>query len=192
MRLSALRLGRLVDQHETILIAVRGNTPPALPLWPSVIDGAGGQAQREAEAVDGIDRPRLWAGARPNRDVRPPAVRSPRLAVLGRRGAGRAHVRLLACYSGSMTPIKAAAVIARGSSGRVMLMQRADGEGWAWPGGGLKDGEIPRNRTPARILRRDRVQTGRRWLRAYAQRQGRRLGSRISAPSTLESDTDAT
>jgi hypothetical protein len=126
VRLGALRLGRLVDQHETILIAVRGNIPPALPLWPSVMMApVGRHSEKPRLLMEWIDRD--YGPALVRIEMFAPAVRSPRLAVLGRRGAGRAHVRLLACYSVSMTPIKAAAVIARGSSGRVMLMQRADG-----------------------------------------------------------------
>jgi ADP-ribose pyrophosphatase YjhB (NUDIX family) len=38
-------------------------------------------------------------------------------------------------------PIRAAGVIARSPQGRVLMMRRTDGEGWAWPGGRLKDGE---------------------------------------------------
>jgi 8-oxo-dGTP pyrophosphatase MutT (NUDIX family) len=38
-------------------------------------------------------------------------------------------------------PIMAAGVICKAPSGRVLLMHRTDGEGWAWPGGVLKDGE---------------------------------------------------
>jgi N6-adenosine-specific RNA methylase IME4 len=34
---------RLRDQHETILIAVRGTIPPALPMWPSVLIAPVGQ-----------------------------------------------------------------------------------------------------------------------------------------------------
>lgn len=37
-------------------------------------------------------------------------------------------------------PVRAAGVIARSPSGR-LLMQRTDGEGWSWPGGVIKDGE---------------------------------------------------
>jgi 8-oxo-dGTP pyrophosphatase MutT (NUDIX family) len=40
-------------------------------------------------------------------------------------------------------PIRAAGVICKAPSGRVLLMHRTDGEGWAWPAGGLKDGETP-------------------------------------------------
>lgn len=36
---------------------------------------------------------------------------------------------------------RAAGCICKAPSGRVLLMHRTDGEGWAWPGGGLKDGE---------------------------------------------------
>ena len=39
--------------------------------------------------------------------------------------------------------VKAAGVICKAPSGRVLLMHRTDGEGWAWPGGVLKDGETP-------------------------------------------------
>lgn len=37
--------------------------------------------------------------------------------------------------------IRAAGVIARSPSGRVLLCRRTDGQGWAWPGGGIKEGE---------------------------------------------------
>ena len=84
---------RLRDQHESIILAVRGTIPPALPMWGSVLVAPVGEPQREAEGAGGDDRPRLWAGADPDRDVRPAAVRSPRLVVLGRRGPRRAHVR---------------------------------------------------------------------------------------------------
>jgi 8-oxo-dGTP pyrophosphatase MutT (NUDIX family) len=38
-------------------------------------------------------------------------------------------------------PIRAAGVIARSPEGRVLMMNRTDGEGWSWPGGVIKDGE---------------------------------------------------
>jgi 8-oxo-dGTP pyrophosphatase MutT (NUDIX family) len=38
-------------------------------------------------------------------------------------------------------PVKAAGVIAKSSSGRVLMCKRTDGEGWAFPGGRLKAGE---------------------------------------------------
>ena len=39
--------------------------------------------------------------------------------------------------------VRAAGCILKAPSGRVLLMHRTDGEGWAWPAGGLKDGETP-------------------------------------------------
>ena len=42
-----------------------------------------------------------------------------------------------------IAPVRAAGVIARSPQGRVLLCNRTDGEGWAWPGGGLKPGETP-------------------------------------------------
>ena len=48
---------RLRDQHETILIAVRGNIPPALPLWPSVlIAPVGRHSEKPRLLMDWIDR----------------------------------------------------------------------------------------------------------------------------------------
>lgn len=38
-------------------------------------------------------------------------------------------------------PERAAGIIARSPSGRVLLCRRTDGQGWCWPGGHLKDGE---------------------------------------------------
>jgi 8-oxo-dGTP pyrophosphatase MutT (NUDIX family) len=38
-------------------------------------------------------------------------------------------------------PERAAGVIARSPSGRILMCRRTDGEGWAFPGGGIKDGE---------------------------------------------------
>jgi N6-adenosine-specific RNA methylase IME4 len=48
---------RLVDQHETILIAVRGNIPPALPLWPSVMKASvGAHSEKPKLLMEMIDR----------------------------------------------------------------------------------------------------------------------------------------
>ena len=48
---------RLRDQHETILIAVRGNIPPALPLWPSVLKASVGEhSEKPKLLMDWIDR----------------------------------------------------------------------------------------------------------------------------------------
>jgi N6-adenosine-specific RNA methylase IME4 len=48
---------RLVDQHETILIAVRGNIPPALPLWPSVLVAPVGEhSEKPKLLMEMIDR----------------------------------------------------------------------------------------------------------------------------------------
>jgi 8-oxo-dGTP pyrophosphatase MutT (NUDIX family) len=37
--------------------------------------------------------------------------------------------------------LRAAGVICRSQQGRILMMRRTDGEGWAFPGGGIKDGE---------------------------------------------------
>jgi N6-adenosine-specific RNA methylase IME4 len=42
---------RLRDQHETILIAVRGNIPPAMPLWPSVLIAPVGRHSEKPELL---------------------------------------------------------------------------------------------------------------------------------------------
>jgi N6-adenosine-specific RNA methylase IME4 len=48
---------RLRDQHEIILIAVRGAIPPALPLWPSVLKAPVGEhSQKPRLLMDWIDR----------------------------------------------------------------------------------------------------------------------------------------
>ena len=54
----ALGTGKhLRDQHETILIAVRGNIPPALPLWPSVLTAmVGKHSEKLRLLMDWIDR----------------------------------------------------------------------------------------------------------------------------------------
>jgi 8-oxo-dGTP pyrophosphatase MutT (NUDIX family) len=39
------------------------------------------------------------------------------------------------------TPVLAAGIIARSPQGRVLLMRRVDDGTWAWPGGGIKEGE---------------------------------------------------
>jgi 8-oxo-dGTP pyrophosphatase MutT (NUDIX family) len=39
------------------------------------------------------------------------------------------------------TPVKAAGCIIRAPSGRILMMRRTDGEGWAFAGGTMKDGE---------------------------------------------------
>jgi 8-oxo-dGTP pyrophosphatase MutT (NUDIX family) len=39
--------------------------------------------------------------------------------------------------------VKAAGVIARAPSGRVLICERTDGAGWCWPGGHQKEGETP-------------------------------------------------
>jgi 8-oxo-dGTP diphosphatase len=36
---------------------------------------------------------------------------------------------------------KAAGIIARSKAGRILMCRRTDGEGWAFPGGGIKPGE---------------------------------------------------
>lgn len=38
-------------------------------------------------------------------------------------------------------PVCAAGVIARSPSGRILMVHRTDGAGWAFPGGGIKPGE---------------------------------------------------
>ena len=38
-------------------------------------------------------------------------------------------------------PLRAAGVIACSKFGRILMVRRTDGEGWAFPGGGIKDGE---------------------------------------------------
>lgn len=38
-------------------------------------------------------------------------------------------------------PARAAGIIARSKAGRILMCRRTDGEGWAFPGGRLKDGE---------------------------------------------------
>jgi 8-oxo-dGTP pyrophosphatase MutT (NUDIX family) len=38
-------------------------------------------------------------------------------------------------------PVKAAGVIARSPSGRILMCRRTDGQGWAFPGGCQKDDE---------------------------------------------------
>jgi 8-oxo-dGTP diphosphatase len=38
-------------------------------------------------------------------------------------------------------PAHAAGVIARSPQGRILMCRRTDGEGWAFPGGHMKDGE---------------------------------------------------
>jgi 8-oxo-dGTP pyrophosphatase MutT (NUDIX family) len=40
-------------------------------------------------------------------------------------------------------PVVAAGVILRSPAGRILMLNRTDGMGWAFPGGGLKDGETP-------------------------------------------------
>jgi 8-oxo-dGTP pyrophosphatase MutT (NUDIX family) len=40
-------------------------------------------------------------------------------------------------------PARAAGVIARSKAGRVLMCRRTDGEGWAFPGGHIKEGENP-------------------------------------------------
>ncbi len=56
---------RLRDQHETILIAVRGTIPPALPMWPSVmIAPVGEHSTKPKLLMEWIDR-----------DYAPPLVR---------------------------------------------------------------------------------------------------------------------
>jgi N6-adenosine-specific RNA methylase IME4 len=48
---------RLRDQHETILIAIRGNIPPALPLWPSVMKApVGRHSEKPRLLMEWIDR----------------------------------------------------------------------------------------------------------------------------------------
>jgi 8-oxo-dGTP pyrophosphatase MutT (NUDIX family) len=39
------------------------------------------------------------------------------------------------------TPARAAGVIAKSKAGRILMVRRTDGEGWAFPGGGFKEGE---------------------------------------------------
>jgi 8-oxo-dGTP pyrophosphatase MutT (NUDIX family) len=38
-------------------------------------------------------------------------------------------------------PARAAGVIAKSKAGRILMVRRTDGEGWAFPGGGIKEGE---------------------------------------------------
>ena len=48
--------------------------------------------------------------------------------------------------------LRAAGVICRSPHGRILMVRRTDGEGWAFPGGGMKEGEAPRecfSRRPA-------------------------------------------
>src|SRR5579864_4267295 len=37
----------------------------------------------------------------------------------------------------------AAGVICMSKAGRILMMRRTDGEGWAFPGGGIEEGETP-------------------------------------------------
>jgi 8-oxo-dGTP pyrophosphatase MutT (NUDIX family) len=37
--------------------------------------------------------------------------------------------------------IRAAGIVLRAPDGKVLMLNRTDGEGWAWPGGGIKEGE---------------------------------------------------
>jgi N6-adenosine-specific RNA methylase IME4 len=48
---------RLRDQHESIIIAVRGTIPPALPMWPSVLIAPVGEPSEKPKALaEMIDR----------------------------------------------------------------------------------------------------------------------------------------
>jgi 8-oxo-dGTP pyrophosphatase MutT (NUDIX family) len=40
-------------------------------------------------------------------------------------------------------PVRAAEVIARSPSGRVLMMNRTDGQGWGGPRGAIEEGETP-------------------------------------------------
>jgi N6-adenosine-specific RNA methylase IME4 len=64
---------RLRDQHESILIAVRGAVPPALPPWPSVlIAPIGGHSEKPKALTEMIDRDYEPALVRIEMFARPP------------------------------------------------------------------------------------------------------------------------
>jgi N6-adenosine-specific RNA methylase IME4 len=64
---------RLRDQHEPILIAVRGTVPPALPMWPSILIAPVGEHSEKPKALmEMIDRDYGPALTRIEMFARPP------------------------------------------------------------------------------------------------------------------------
>ena len=70
--------------------------------------------------------------------------------------------------------LRAAGVICRSPHGRILMVRRTDGEGWAFPGGGIKDGEAPRECAWREFFEETGYRLRRRWQAFDAAGQRRR------------------